>query len=91
MVLFCIRLAESWESKAAGRTVVSLPAEPGVCLKPNQLAGTLAETVLRTEVYFFTANTPSPTNSVTNPAWRRRFATSFGTSRPLVSLLGVPV
>lgn len=41
--------------------------------------------------YFLTANTPSPFNSTENPAIRKRLATSFGTSRPLVSLLGVPV
>ena len=41
--------------------------------------------------HFFTANTPSPFNSATNPAWRNRFTTSLGTSRPLVSLFGAPV
>ena len=40
---------------------------------------------------FLTANTPSPFNSVANPACRKRFATSPATSRPLVSLFGVPV
>ena len=40
---------------------------------------------------YFLASTPSPRNSVVKPAARRRRATSFGTSRPLVSLLGVPV
>jgi len=29
--------------------------------------------------------------SLEKPALRKRLATSFGTSRPLVSLLGVPV
>ena len=40
---------------------------------------------------FFVASTPSPCNSAANPACRRRLATSPGTSRPLVSLFGVPV
>ena len=39
----------------------------------------------------FTANTPSPINSAVKPARRKRCATSFGTSRPLVNLFGVPV
>jgi hypothetical protein len=39
----------------------------------------------------FTASTPSPLGSVVNPARWRRLLTSAGTSRPLVSLLGVPV
>ncbi len=39
----------------------------------------------------FVASTPSPLSSVANPACFRRFATSFGTSLPLVSLFGVPV
>ena len=39
----------------------------------------------------FTPTTPSPLNVVVNPARCRRFASSAGTSRPLVSLLGVPV
>ena len=39
----------------------------------------------------FTASTPSPLSSVVNPVGRNRFATSLGTSRPLVSLFGVPV
>ena len=41
--------------------------------------------------YVLTASTPSPFNLATNPACRNRFATSLGTSRPLVSLFGVPV
>ena len=45
----------------------------------------------RRALYFFTANTPSPLNAVANPARRKRLATSPGTSRPLVSLFGVPV
>lgn len=39
----------------------------------------------------FVASTPSPFSSVAKPALRRRFATSFGTSRPVVSWFGVPV
>jgi hypothetical protein len=39
----------------------------------------------------FFPTTPSPFISVANPALRNRFATSSGTSRPLVSLFGVPV
>ncbi len=39
----------------------------------------------------FTANIPSPFTAAINPACRRRFITSLGTSRPLVSLFGVPV
>lgn len=38
-----------------------------------------------------TASTPSPINCVAKPARRNRVATSLGTSRPLVSLLGLPV
>ena len=38
-----------------------------------------------------TARTPSPLNSVANPARCSRVATSLRTSRPLVSLLGAPV
>ena len=41
--------------------------------------------------YFLTPTTPSPLNVVVNPARCKRLATSAGTSRPLVSLFGVPV
>src|SRR5438477_10605230 len=41
--------------------------------------------------YFLTANTPSPFSFAAKPACCSRFATSLGTFRPLVSLLGVPV
>jgi hypothetical protein len=41
--------------------------------------------------YFFTASTPSPFSSAPKPARLRRFITSAGTSRPLVSLFGDPV
>lgn len=37
------------------------------------------------------ANTPSPCSLVLRPLRFRRVATSLGTSRPVVSLLGVPV
>ena len=40
---------------------------------------------------FFSASTPSPLNSVANPARRKRCATSAGRSRPLLSLFGDPV
>jgi hypothetical protein len=39
----------------------------------------------------FVASTPSPFSCVVKPDLRRRFATSLGTSRPVVSLFGVPV
>jgi hypothetical protein len=41
--------------------------------------------------YRLVARIPSPINSVAKPASRNRRATSRGTSRPLVSLFGVPV
>ena len=43
------------------------------------------------DIHGFFPTTPSPFKSVAKPALRSRFATSFGTSRPLVSLFGVPV
>jgi ATPase subunit of ABC transporter with duplicated ATPase domains len=43
------------------------------------------------DAYFLTANTPSPFSFAANPACCSRLATSLGTSRPLVSLFGVPV
>lgn len=60
------------------------------------LSGAGPQHRLRTQLfdvlrYFFTANTASPLNAVTNPARCKRLATSPGTSRPLVSLFGVPV
>ena len=39
----------------------------------------------------FTASSPSPLGATVNPARCSRFATSTGTSRPEVSLFGVPV
>lgn len=39
----------------------------------------------------FAASTPSSAGSALNPAFSSRFATSRGTSRPLVSLFGAPV
>ena len=37
------------------------------------------------------ASSPSPSRCTVKPAFSSRFVTSRGTSRPLVSLLGVPV
>lgn len=39
----------------------------------------------------FVAKTPSSANCALNPAFSKRLATSRGTSRPLVSLFGLPV
>jgi hypothetical protein len=39
----------------------------------------------------FTASTPSIASVVVKPAFCSRLLTSFGTSRPLVSLFGLPV
>ena len=49
------------------------------------------ELELRRADQFLTASTPSPSGRASKPARRRRWMTSFGRSRPLLSLLGVPV
>jgi hypothetical protein len=41
--------------------------------------------------YFFLASTPSPCSCAANPLRCKRSQTSRATSRPLVSLFGVPV
>lgn len=66
------------------------PFSPGLSKRYFKIDSTvlnLAKTLQRP----FTASTPSPMISVVNPDFCKRLATSRGTSRPLVSLFGVPV
>ena len=50
-----------------------------------------AARTVRTAGYRFTPSTPSSAGSVLKPAFSSRFATSRGTSRPLVRAFGLPV